>query len=99
MIESALRKERGLSREEIVKTLIYFGADGVNVFQGCHNGCIIQMHDYCAPFSLGMHCMAHRMNLVIKALSLYPLVSNIEGLLASFTTRKPYFYDYSHMTT
>jgi hypothetical protein len=86
MIESALLEEGGLSREEIGKKLICFGADGVNVFQGHHNGCITQMHDFYAPFSLGVHCMAHRMNLVIGTLSLYPLVSNIEGLLASLHT-------------
>jgi hypothetical protein len=86
MIESALLEEGGLSREEIGKKLICFGADGVNVFQGRHNGCIIQMCDFYAPFSLGVHCMAHRMNLVIETLSLYPLVSNIEGLLASLHT-------------
>jgi hypothetical protein len=86
MIESALLEEGGLSREEIGKKLICFGADGVNVFQGHHNGCITQMRDFYAPFSLGVHCMAHRMNLVIGTLSLYPLVSNIEGLLASLHT-------------
>jgi hypothetical protein len=56
-----------MRREEIEKKLICFGANGVNVLQGRHNGCIIQMRDY----------YAHRMNLVIETLSLYPLVSNI----------------------
>ena len=50
MIESALIEEGGLSREEIGKKLICFGADGINVFQGHHNECIIQMHDFYAPF-------------------------------------------------
>jgi hypothetical protein len=44
------------------------------------------MRDYYAHFSLKVHCMAHRMNLVIETLSLYSLVSNIEGLLASLHT-------------
>ena len=42
-----------------------------------------QMRDYYALFGLGVHCMAHRMNLVIETLSLYPLVSSIEGPLVS----------------
>ena len=44
------------------------------------------MPDYYARFSLKVHCIAHRMNLVIETLSLYSLVSNIEGFLASLYT-------------
>jgi hypothetical protein len=63
--------------------LTSFDVDGVNVFQGLSNGYIAQIRTYFAPFSLGVHCMAHRMNLVIETLSLFPLVNKIEGLLAS----------------
>ena len=66
MIVSALYEEGGLSREEMGKKLICFGANGVNVFQGHHNGCTIQMHDYYAPLNLGVHCMAHKMNMSLR---------------------------------
>jgi hypothetical protein len=43
-----------------------FIVDGMNVFQGVHNGVICQMQDY--KYSLcseGIHCMAHHTNLVV----------------------------------
>ncbi len=36
-----------------------------------------------APFVSGVHCMAHRTNLVVQTLSALSLVSKIESLLAS----------------
>jgi hypothetical protein len=33
-----------------------------------------------------VHCCAHRLNLVVEILSSYPLVSKVEGLLASLFT-------------
>jgi hypothetical protein len=53
------------------------------VFQGTSNGYIVQIRDLYAPFSLGVHCCAHKLNLVVEILSSYPLVSKVEGLLAS----------------
>jgi hypothetical protein len=73
-----------LFNQKIGKKLICFGVDGDNVFQGHHSGCIILMRDNYALFSLEVLCMAHRMNLVIE--TLYPFISNIEGLLASLCT-------------
>jgi hypothetical protein len=44
------------------------------------------MHDYYASCSLRVHCMAYRMNLFIKTLSLNPLMNNTKGLLVSLHT-------------
>ncbi len=41
---------------------------------------IMQKH---APFVSGVHCMAHRTNLVVQTLNALDLVSKIEDLLAS----------------
>jgi hypothetical protein len=35
------------------------------------------------PFSIGVHCMAHRCNLAFKTLSSLGIVNNIEDLLQS----------------
>jgi hypothetical protein len=40
-----------------------------------------------APFSMPIHCVAHKTNLVVKTLSTQSLVDNIEKLLA-----RVYFY-------
>jgi hypothetical protein len=86
VIVRALMSEGRLSQEEIGKKLICFGPDDVSVFQGTSNGCIAQIRDLYAPFSLGVHCCADRLNLVMEILSSYPLVSKVEGLLASLFT-------------
>jgi hypothetical protein len=75
-----------LPRDQIVDH-IFFGADGVNVFQSTKNGVTKHIRDTSAPHSIGVHCMAHCINLAIKTLSKLPLVVWIESLLKCF-----YFY-------
>jgi hypothetical protein len=48
--------------------LIYFGANGVNVFEGTKNGVTKKIKENYAPHSIGVHCMAHRTNLVVQTL-------------------------------
>ena len=69
-----------LPQTEIAKRLICFGADGVSVFQGSRNNVTAQMKEHVAPFMFGIHCMAHRTNLAVQALSNLPVVAKIEAL-------------------
>ena len=79
-IPMSLSWHGGLADNTIAKRLVYFGADGVFVFQGCRSGVIQQLKDQDAPFMLGVHCMAHHTNLVVKPLSNLPIVSKLETL-------------------
>jgi hypothetical protein len=45
--------------------LINFGVDGVNVFQGIESNVMKHIHDDYAPYSIIVHCMTHRTNLVM----------------------------------
>jgi hypothetical protein len=71
-----------LPRYQITQKLIYFGANGVSVFQGTKNGVIKQIHNTYALDSIGVHCMIHCTNLAIQVTLLeLTLVVQIESLL------------------
>jgi hypothetical protein len=70
-----------LPRNQIAQKLIYFGASGVNVFQGTKNGFIKKNHDTYALHFIWVHCMVHQTNLVVQTLLGLPLVVQIESLL------------------
>jgi hypothetical protein len=59
----------GLTSENMSKKLLCFGANGTFIFQGGKTSVTRQIKDVWAPFSMGVHCEAHRTNLVIKSLS------------------------------
>jgi hypothetical protein len=40
-----------------------------------------RIHDDYAAYSIGVHCMAHWMNLIMQTLLMFPLVKHIEDLL------------------
>jgi hypothetical protein len=82
VILNALLDEGGLTREEVASKLVSFGADGVSTFQGTHSGVTTQLKSI-APFMLGIHCTSHRINLVVQTLSNFPMISRLEGMLAS----------------
>jgi hypothetical protein len=68
-----------------------FGVDGMNVFQGVHNGVTCQMQYYkYSPCSEGIHCMAHRTTLIVQTLFQIPIMKSIEELLQSL------FFFFSH---
>jgi hypothetical protein len=69
----------GLGKNQGEK-LVYFGADGMSIFQGCRNGVTVQLQEHAAPFMFGVHCMAHCTNLVVQHLSDLPLVAKLESL-------------------
>jgi hypothetical protein len=80
MLET-VEKYGGLPRPEITARLVFFGADGVSVFQGTCTGVIVQLKENHTPFVSGMHCMSHRANLAVQTLSQVSLVTRIEELL------------------
>ncbi len=76
----------GLLEFELASKLISFGANGVSIFQGAKIGVTTQLKEKFSPYMLGVHCVAHRTNLVIQTLSKLPLVSKIETMLQSIYT-------------
>ncbi|KAG0572981.1 hypothetical protein KC19_VG138700 [Ceratodon purpureus] len=80
---SAIEKGGGISKQECVNKLASFGADGVNTFQGKRSRVVKQLQNRFAPRVMGIHCMAHRTNLAVEALSKLEVVSRIEAMLAS----------------
>ncbi len=58
VIMATLMKCGALIREEVVKKLLCFCADGTLFFRG--ETCVTkQIKDVWAPFSMGVHCVAH----------------------------------------
>jgi hypothetical protein len=68
-------------RPNCPKVHIWFGKNGVNVFQGNKNGVTKQICDNYAPHSTVVHCMAHCIHLVIQTLSGLLLLTCFENLL------------------
>jgi hypothetical protein len=83
MILCAFRYHDGLDDDQIAEKLISFLADGASVFQGRSHSITKQLQDQAAPYLMGIHDMAHCMNLVVKPLSNLPMVQKIEKLLQS----------------
>jgi hypothetical protein len=81
ILMQTLMHERGLMKNLIGKRLMNFSADGVFVFQGTRSGVIVQIVNGWAPHFMGVHCVAHRTNLVVQTLSHLQMVSRIESLL------------------
>ncbi len=48
---------------EVIERFIYFGANGVSFFQGCHIGMAFQLKEKRYPYMMGSHYMAHITNL------------------------------------
>jgi hypothetical protein len=63
-----LQKDGGLSLVFVAHKLLCFGLDGVNTFQGTKTSVTTQINTNYAPFSIGVHCMAHKCNIAFKTL-------------------------------
>jgi hypothetical protein len=70
-----------LTQEEIASKLICFGTNGMSTFQGHKTGVTTQIREKYAPFSFGIHCFSHKMNLIVQTMSNYPMIARIESLL------------------
>lgn len=53
----------------IAKKLVRVGANGTLVIQGNTNGLCLKIKIYSTPYEIGIHYMAHRMNLAFGVVS------------------------------
>jgi hypothetical protein len=49
----------GLLKMDIVNKVVYFGVDGVTIFQGLKTGVTVQLMAKYSLYIVGIHCMAH----------------------------------------
>jgi len=49
----------GLLKMDIVNKVVYFGVDGVTIFQGLKTGVTVQLMAKYNLYIVGIHCMAH----------------------------------------
>ncbi len=69
VLMQVLMHQGGLTKDLICIKFMTFGADGVFVFQATRSSGTWQIFDAWAPHSIGVHCMAHKTNLVVQTLS------------------------------
>jgi hypothetical protein len=81
LLLQALERGGGIDAGDIARKLLCFGADGVTVFQGTRTGITVQLQQKVTPFSIGVHCAAHRVNLAAKTLSVLTIFQNSEKLM------------------
>jgi hypothetical protein len=79
-------EEGGLAREKIGDQMISFGADGTSVFTGHKAGVTRLLQDTIAPFVVGHHCIAHRVQLAASKLTHLRMVERVETLCAGLYT-------------
>ena len=65
----------------IAKKLVRVKVDGAAVMQGKRIGLCARLQTSIAPYILGIHYMAHRMNLAYNIVSSFPTVSKVEDLI------------------
>jgi hypothetical protein len=82
-ILTTLTWHSGLNEQDIVEKVVCFRADGVSIFQGCSAGIITLLQKEECPYMFGVHCFAHRTNLVVEPLSNLPIVEKCEPLCRS----------------
>jgi hypothetical protein len=83
IVVKSLLVDGGMTKAEIGRKLISFGADGASVFQGRKGGVTKRMVETISPYMMGYHCMAHRTNLAAAALGNLLIVGRLETLCAS----------------
>jgi hypothetical protein len=92
VITESLIQEGGLTRDQIAQRFISFGADGAAVFQGQKGGVTKRIVESTAPFLVGHHCVAHRVQLAAQKLGILPIVDRLEELcngLYSYFAKSP----------
>jgi hypothetical protein len=67
----------GLNEQVVGQKLVSFGINGGNMFINVCNGITTQIKHDVVPFSVPIHCVAHKIDLVVKTLSTQLLVDNI----------------------
>jgi hypothetical protein len=76
-----IEKDGGVKSDDLGGELLCFAADGVTVFQGALTGVTKQLYTKHAPFSIGVHCFSHRVNLAARTLSANIIFQNSEKLM------------------
>jgi len=75
-----------IRKEELSKQLIGFTTDGAATFQACHSG-VVSLLKSENPFLIGMHCIAHRVELAIRnTMVSVPKIADIEDTLLMLYT-------------
>jgi hypothetical protein len=74
----------GLELEDLVRKLVNIDYDSSSVFQGHKIKVTQQFKEKVAPFITGVHCFAHKTNLIIITLLDVMLAHRLELLLQSF---------------
>ena len=65
----------------IAQKLVCCGADGASVMQGHKHGLVTRLKYFAAPYIVGIHYMAHRMNLAFGMVNNYLLIYRVEDLI------------------
>ncbi len=71
----------GLRLEEFCEKLVNIGCNGSSVFQGHKIRVTQQFKKKVVPFVTGVHCFAHKTNLIVITMSDVPFVHQFEFLL------------------
>jgi hypothetical protein len=74
LLMSSLANKGGMNDDAIASKLVYFRADGVSTFQ-------VQIRSNFAPHATGIHCLVHKINLVVKTLSQLAVFHEKEELM------------------
>jgi hypothetical protein len=64
----------GMLKIDLINKVVYFGADGVSIFQSLKTNVFVQL--------INKHCPFHKCNLNVQTLSSLTLIAKIETLLA-----------------
>lgn len=66
--------ERGFTKVEIGRKLVFIGVNGGSIFYGCKIGLSMQLKDKLTPYLVVVYCCAHHINLVVQTLSSLSIV-------------------------
>ena len=81
LVKSNLIEYGAMDELTIAKKLVCVGADGASAMQGQRKGLCTKMQASCSPYVVGIHYMAHRMNLVFRVVKKFPSVNKVEDLV------------------
>jgi len=81
LVIKSLKEVANMDAFEIAMKLICVGVDGAAILQGHRNGICIIIQIIVAPYLIPIHCMAHRLNLAYKIISVHDDVAKIEDLV------------------
>jgi hypothetical protein len=76
----------GMLEINLINKVVYFGANGVTIFQSLKTSVTNQLTNKHCLFLVGIHYMAHKCNLVVHILSSLTFVTKIETLFACMYT-------------